>query len=137
MSASRNETGKEDHSFVSRRICENTWKCWTLRGREALAGGDRSARRFGVSRMISRTAFFYVQDERYIAGEHKDVRRDCVSLAQHNNCAARLCQLCTTLAKNARRDRFNFVRQLTNIRIEKFEESSSNPNKPITRKLWF
>ena len=24
----------------------------------------------------------YVQDERYIAGEHMDVRRDCVSLAQ-------------------------------------------------------
>ena len=36
-------------------------------GKEALAGGDRSAERFGVSRMITRTAFFYVQDERYIA----------------------------------------------------------------------
>ena len=31
----------------------------------------------------------YVQDERYIAGEHMDVRRDCVSLAQPiNECAA-------------------------------------------------
>ena len=27
-------------------------------GKEALAGGDRSAERFGVSRMITRTAFF-------------------------------------------------------------------------------
>jgi len=26
----------------------------------------------------------YVQDERYIAGEHMDVRRDCVSLAQRH-----------------------------------------------------
>ena len=27
----------------------------------------------------------YVQDERYIAGEHMDVRRDCVSFARHQN----------------------------------------------------
>ena len=26
----------------------------------------------------------YVQDERYIAGEHMDVRRDCVSFALHH-----------------------------------------------------
>ena len=131
MSTSRDETGKEDRGFVSRRICENTWMCWTLRGKEALAGGDRSAKRFGVSRKITRPAFFlcsgrtvcrgrrdaqerrlsgwhgvrgrtvcrgrrdaqerrlsdmhfikstngYVQDERYIAIEHMDVRRDCL-----------------------------------------------------------
>ena len=70
----------EDQSFVSTR------KCWTLRGKEALAGGDRSAKRFGVSRKITRVAFFYVQDyvqdERYIAVEHRDVRRDCVILAR-------------------------------------------------------
>jgi hypothetical protein len=66
----------EDQGFVSRRICESTRKCWTLRGKEALAGGDRSAKRLGVSRKITRTAFFYVQDERYFAIEHKDVRRE-------------------------------------------------------------
>ena len=38
----------------------------------------------------------YVQDVRYIAGEHMDVRRDCVSFARHINYrAARLCQFCT------------------------------------------
>ena len=38
----------------------------------------------------------YVQDERYIAREHMDVRRDCVSFAQPVSYrAARLCQLCT------------------------------------------
>jgi hypothetical protein len=31
----------------------------------------------------------YVQDERYIAIEHMDVRRDCVSFAQHTNWAVR------------------------------------------------
>ena len=42
--------------------------------REALAGGDRSAERFGISRTITPAAFFmfrtngYVQDERYTAG---------------------------------------------------------------------
>ena len=39
----------------------------------------------------------YVQDERYIAIEHMDVRRDCVNFAQRltQGCAARLCQFCT------------------------------------------
>ena len=72
----------EDQSFVSRRICESTRMCWTLRGMEALAGGDKSAERFGVLRKIIRTASFYVQDERSIAIEHRDVRRDCVSFAR-------------------------------------------------------
>jgi len=38
----------------------------------------------------------YVQDERYIAIEHMDVRRDCVSFARPINYSpARLCQFCT------------------------------------------
>ena len=31
---SKNETGKEDQGFVSRRICENTRMCWTLTARK-------------------------------------------------------------------------------------------------------
>jgi len=58
----------DDHSFVSRRICESTRKCWTLISKEALAGGDRSAERFGITRMLTPAAFFYVQDVRYAAG---------------------------------------------------------------------
>ena len=60
--SSRDETGMEDQRFVSRRNCESTRMCWTLRGKEALAGGDRSAKRFGISRKITRTAFFYIWD---------------------------------------------------------------------------
>ena len=42
--SSRNENGKDDQIFVSRRICENIRKCWTLRGKEAI-GGWRHVRR--------------------------------------------------------------------------------------------
>ena len=84
--SSRDETGMEDQGFVSRRICESTRKCWTLRRKEALAGGDKSAKWFGVSRKTARTAFFYVQDyvqdERSFAEEHMDVRRDRVNFAR-------------------------------------------------------
>jgi len=38
----------------------------------------------------------YVQDERYIAIEHMDVRCDCVSFAQHTNYAVRQFKVCTT-----------------------------------------
>ena len=41
----------------------------------------------------------YVQDERYIAGEHMDVRRDCVSLAQRGNDVRRDC---VSLAQRAK-----------------------------------
>jgi len=49
---------KERSNFVSRRICENTRKCLTLRSKEALAGGDTYAQRLGTSRKITRPLFF-------------------------------------------------------------------------------
>ena len=60
--------GQGRPNFVSRGTCGGTRKCRTLRGKEALAGGDTSAERQGVSRKIARPLFFYVQDERYAAG---------------------------------------------------------------------
>ena len=85
MYSSRGETGKEDQSFVSRGNCENTRMCWTLRSKEALAGGDRSAKRFGISRKVTRTAFFMFKDERYAAGAGMRRSGACQSRAAHED----------------------------------------------------
>ena len=38
--------------------------------------------RYTISNPDPKSGFFYVQDERYIASEHMDVRRDCVNFAR-------------------------------------------------------
>ena len=60
----------------------------------------------------------YVQDERYIAIEHKDVRRDCVSFARRNMNVRRDCVSFARRNMNVRRDCVSFAQCLSFTNFE-------------------
>ena len=57
----------------------------------------------------------YVQDERYIAMEHMDVRRDCVSFAQRIISVRRDCVSFAQRIISMRRDCVNFALHVTGL----------------------
>jgi len=61
MQSSRDENGKESHSFVSRRTCESIGKCLTLKGKEAIGGWRHVRKATRDNTEDVPVAFFYME----------------------------------------------------------------------------